>query len=79
LRTDDGVRKLCVERASASEIRHYALKHGLTTLRQCGWEKVLAGITDVDEVKRVTKGDVEHMGERGLSLLEQQHDESESG
>ncbi len=67
LRTDDGIRRLCVERASASEIRHYALQHGMTTLRQCGWEKVLQGVTDVQEVARVTKGDVEQMGEWGLA------------
>ena len=78
LRTDDGVRRLCVEQASASEIRHYALKHGMTTLRQCGWEKVWAGVTDVEEVKRVTKGDVEQMGEWGLGVLEQRQEESAS-
>ena len=66
LRTDDGVRKLCVERASASEIRRFALKHGMTTLRQSGWEKVLDGTTDVEEVARVTKGDLEQTGDWGM-------------
>ncbi|MEX0703290.1 MAG: GspE/PulE family protein [Planctomycetales bacterium] len=58
LRTDNVVRKLCVERADASQIRDYAMRHGMTTLRQSGWLKVLEGTTSVDEVLRITKGDV---------------------
>lgn len=58
LGTDDGVRQLCVERASATQIRQHALKHGLKTLRQSGWEKVTEGLTSIDEVCRITKGDV---------------------
>tara|TARA_B100000029_G_scaffold465958_1_gene501021 strand:- start:3535 stop:5217 length:1683 start_codon:yes stop_codon:yes gene_type:complete len=58
LRTDEGVRELCVERASSSRIRKYGLENGMTTLRQSGWEKVAAGITDVEEISRITKGDL---------------------
>lgn len=57
LRADEGVRLLCVERASAAQVKAYALKTGLTTLRQDGWTKVISGLTSIDEVARITKGD----------------------
>ena len=56
--TDDAIRQLCIERASSTQIRHVALKHGLITLRQCGYGKVIEGVTSVDEVARITKGDL---------------------
>jgi general secretion pathway protein E/type IV pilus assembly protein PilB len=59
LRTDDGIRELCVQRASSTQIRHLGLKNGMTTLRYAGWEKVREGITDVEEVVRITKGEFE--------------------
>jgi general secretion pathway protein E/type IV pilus assembly protein PilB len=57
LRTDEGVRQLCIERGSAVQIQAYGLRNGLITLRQDGWSKVLQGITTVDEVARITKAD----------------------
>ena len=30
----------------------------MTTLRHSGWLKVVDGVTDVDEVARITKGDI---------------------
>ena len=36
LKTDAGVRQLCVERASSSVIKEYGLKHGMMTLRMNG-------------------------------------------
>ena len=58
MRTDDAIRQLCIERASSTQLRHVALKHGLITLRQCGYGLVLDGRTSVDEVARITKGDL---------------------
>ncbi len=58
LRTDAAVRKLCIDNASAGEIRDYALQHGMTTLRQSGWNQVLEGVTSIEEVVRITKGDL---------------------
>ncbi len=58
LKTDDGVRELCVERASSSRIRQHGLQNGMTTLRQSGWIKVAEGVTDIEEVVRITKGDL---------------------
>ncbi len=57
LKTDAGVRQLCVERASSSVIKEYGLKHGMTTLRTDGWNRVIQGMTTVEEVARITKGD----------------------
>jgi general secretion pathway protein E/type IV pilus assembly protein PilB len=58
LRSDSVVRKLCVENASAGQIREYDMKNGMTTLRQSGWGKVLEGVTSIEEIVRITKGDV---------------------
>ena len=55
---DADIRRLCVERVSAGVIRDHALQHGMLTLRQCGYQKVLAGETTVDEVVRITRGDI---------------------
>ena len=56
--TTDGIRDDCVQRVNASSIRHRALREGMITLRQDGWRKVLSGITTIEEVARVTKGDI---------------------
>jgi type II secretion system protein E len=56
--TGDTIRDLCVQRANASAIRNQALKEGMITLRQDGWRKVASGMTTIEEVARVTKGDV---------------------
>lgn len=55
--TTPSVRQLAHDRESSWEIRKAALKDGMRTLRQDAWLKVLKGITTVDEVLRVTKGD----------------------
>ncbi|MEZ6072299.1 MAG: ATPase, T2SS/T4P/T4SS family [Pirellulales bacterium] len=58
LKTDDAVRRLCVDRADASQIRDYAIRHGMMTLRQSGWERVIAGLSSIDEVLRITESDL---------------------
>jgi type II secretion system protein E len=56
--TDDVIKDLVVQRTNASVIRREALRRGMITLRQDGWRKVVAGITTVDEVARVTAADL---------------------
>ena len=56
--TGENIRELVVQRVNAGVIRHEALKTGMITLRQDGWRKVGKGITTVDEVARVTAGDI---------------------
>jgi general secretion pathway protein E/type IV pilus assembly protein PilB len=58
LRTDPVIQRMCVEQKSSTEIREYALHAGMTTLRSSGWEQVAAGVTSVDEVVRITRGDI---------------------
>jgi len=55
--TTDAVRQLAHNRSSSWEIRQAARADGMRTLRQDAWLKVIAGITTVEEVARVTKGD----------------------
>jgi general secretion pathway protein E/type IV pilus assembly protein PilB len=56
--TDDEIREMCVQRVNASQIRNYAVKKGMVTLRKDGWRKVLKGVTTIDEVAMVTAGDI---------------------
>jgi general secretion pathway protein E/type IV pilus assembly protein PilB len=56
--TTEPIREMCVQRQNASAIRKQALKDGMITLRQDGWRKVLAGLTTIEEVARVTAGDI---------------------
>ncbi|MGI9455465.1 MAG: GspE/PulE family protein [Aeoliella sp.] len=55
--TTGSVRQLAHDRASSWDIRQAALADGMITLRQDAWQKAIDGITTVDEVLRVTKGD----------------------
>jgi general secretion pathway protein E/type IV pilus assembly protein PilB len=56
--TGDTIREMCVNRVNAGVIRNQALKEGMVTLRMDGWRKVLMGHTTIDEVARVTAGDI---------------------
>jgi general secretion pathway protein E/type IV pilus assembly protein PilB len=56
--TGETIRELCSQRVNANVIRTQAVKEGMITLRQDGWRKVLEGKTTMDEVARVTAGDI---------------------
>jgi general secretion pathway protein E len=51
----DALRNLVMQRADAATIRRAAVESGMPTLRDDGAEKVLSGLTTVDEVVRVTQ------------------------
>jgi general secretion pathway protein E/type IV pilus assembly protein PilB len=55
---DEEIRHLCNERASTGEIRALALKKGMVSLRQAAYRKMLEGTTTLEEVVRVTRGDL---------------------
>lgn len=55
---DGTIREMTSDRRPASEIAKYARKAGMKTLRESGWEAVRAGTTSIDEVLRVSKGDI---------------------
>ena len=57
LPVSDTIRQMIVERKSAADIKTEALAQGMRTLRLDGWRKVLAGITTLEEIIRVTSED----------------------
>jgi type II secretion system protein E len=58
LLSDDTVREMCGERVSSTKIRQYGVEHGMVTLRQCGWLHAMNGTTSIEDVLRITKGDI---------------------
>ena len=57
LLADNDLRQLAIERASSFRVKQEAIRAGMYTLRQDGWDRVLRGATTIDEVVRVTKAD----------------------
>ncbi len=55
---DDEVRNLIMRSADSSEIRRAAAAKGMTTLREDGADKIMRGLTTIDEVLRVTQDDL---------------------
>ncbi len=51
---DDHIRDLVIKRASGDEIKEYAVKQGMKTLRQEAVANLVSGTTTVEEVLRVT-------------------------
>lgn len=54
LEIDDELRELIKSKASAREYRDILKRRKIPSLRRAGFEKVLAGVTTVDDVARVT-------------------------
>lgn len=54
LMIDDDIRPLIVKSSDSSSIRHLAEKQGMVPLREHGIQKVLSGITSIDELIRAT-------------------------
>jgi general secretion pathway protein E len=50
-------RGLILNKKPSGVLRHYAIEHGMVSLRDDGWSKVRAGITTVEELLRVTQED----------------------
>jgi general secretion pathway protein E/type IV pilus assembly protein PilB len=55
---NDEIRTLAGHRASSVELRKAAIRGGLRTLRDDGWQQVLDGKTTVEEVLRVTRAEI---------------------
>jgi type II secretory ATPase GspE/PulE/Tfp pilus assembly ATPase PilB-like protein len=55
---NEEIQDMIYKRQSAGAIKKLALNAGLQTLRMDGARKVLAGITTVSEVLRVTQADI---------------------
>ncbi|RKY03969.1 MAG: type II secretion system protein GspE [Spirochaetes bacterium] len=52
---DDEIQPLIMQKADSNILKKVAIKNGMTTLKQDGAEKVIQGITTVEEVLRVTQ------------------------
>jgi len=55
IKVDDSIRKMIVSRKDASFIRDACIKNGMKTMLDDGLEKVINGITTIDEVLRVIR------------------------
>lgn len=60
LRTDAEIRRLCAAMAPTSELRAYARSNEMKSLRQSGWQRVIDGLTSIEEVLRVCSNDDEN-------------------
>ncbi len=52
---DEDMRRLMVTKSDSNVLKSQAIRSGMRTLKDDGWNKVLAGITTPDEVLRVTQ------------------------
>jgi type IV pilus assembly protein PilB len=57
MRFTDDLRELVLQGASAAELKMAAIKGGMRSLRMEGIEKVLKGVTTLEEIMRVTMAD----------------------
>jgi len=55
LAMDDEIKHMIMEKANAEEIRIKAMEKGMVTMIEDGLEKVIAGLTTIDELLRVTR------------------------
>jgi type IV pilus assembly protein PilB len=55
LKNSSQIQGLVLNKGSADDIRRVAIKEGMRTLRDTAIEKMLAGVTTVEEVVRVTQ------------------------
>jgi len=57
LKMDESIRAMLTSKPSSERVKHMAMKNGMATLRQNGWQCVAAGITTVSEVLYVSSKD----------------------
>jgi general secretion pathway protein E len=55
MEVNDALKLVILSTSDANAIKAEALEQGMTTLRHCGIEKLLEGVTTVEEVMRVTQ------------------------
>jgi type II secretory ATPase GspE/PulE/Tfp pilus assembly ATPase PilB-like protein len=55
IRMNDQVRKMIIEKRDAAYIREHCIQTGMSTMLDDGIEKILNGITSLDEVVRVIR------------------------
>ena len=57
LAIDNEIRPMITDKIDSQSIKNYAISRGMKTLRQDGIEKVIGGVTTLEEVLRVTQKD----------------------
>ncbi len=57
LQMDESIRAMLTAKPSTEHVKQTAMKHGMATLRQNGWQCVAAGITTVSEILYITSKD----------------------
>src|SRR5437016_9635589 len=62
-RSDDDIRQLALKNTESNTIKRVAVQKGMRTLRDDGAQKVLAGVTTIEEVMMVTTRSEEHTSE----------------
>jgi len=55
LTMSDGIRSQVMQHASAGDIRSLAIQQGMRSMFEDGMRKVMAGVTTIEEVLRVTR------------------------
>jgi len=54
LLVDEPIKDLILKKAPSGQIKRVAISHGMRTLRQDGWGKIILGVTTPEEVMKVT-------------------------
>ncbi|MFH1996082.1 MAG: ATPase, T2SS/T4P/T4SS family [Candidatus Omnitrophota bacterium] len=57
LLVDDEIKDLVLGKTSSNRIKKRAIQKGMSTLRQEGWKKVIAGLTTPEEILNITQSD----------------------
>ncbi|MCK4519045.1 MAG: type II secretion system ATPase GspE [Candidatus Omnitrophica bacterium] len=57
----DRTKRLILQRTPTEAIKEDAVKLGMKTLREYGWDKVIEGVTTIDEVLRVTEAELNYI------------------
>ena len=57
LQIDESIRAMLTTKPGTEHVKHTAMKNGMATLRQNGWQCVAAGITTVSEILYITSKD----------------------
>ena len=70
LLVDEYIRELIMKRVPASDICRYAISQGMRTLRQSGWQKVIAGYTTPEEIIEVAPDEIINEEKKATRSLE---------
>ena len=66
----ENVKELIMKRAPAGDVKREAVAHGMRTLRQDGWQKVIDGLTTPGEVIDATPPDAEEGSEEEAAFID---------